>query len=195
MDPDMNKYALSHRVTHHNKMTDAEWEGAFEKAWTQYYNRDHIRTIMRRIGAMGRPSVFKPVFPLLWFWSTHLIERVHPVEAGYLRRRVRTERRPGMPIEPAILFYPKYWALTAVRQARAGWMLLSLLQMAWSVRREIRKGAYMDAAIDPAVDDREAFEALDMIHTHGAAANRLQRAHIHVHGEKHTDEEPLVAAE
>ena len=35
MDPDMNKYALSHRVTHHPKMSDAEWEGAFEKAWHQ----------------------------------------------------------------------------------------------------------------------------------------------------------------
>ena len=33
MDPDMNKYALSERVTHHPKMSDEEWEGAFEKAW------------------------------------------------------------------------------------------------------------------------------------------------------------------
>jgi len=196
MDPDMNKYALSHRVTHHTKMSDAEWEGAFEKAWNQYYNRAHIRTILRRIAANGRrPSVFKPVFPLLWFWSTHLIERVHPVEAGYLRRRVRTERRPGMPIENPLVFYPKYWALTAVRQARAGWMLLTLLHMAWSVRREVRREKYFDAAMTPAVDDREAFDALEMISTHGASANRLQRAHIDMHDGVSREPEPLQAAE
>jgi hypothetical protein len=181
-------------------MTDAEWEGAFEKAWTQYYNRAHIRTIMRRIQANGKPSVFKSVFPLLWFWSTHLVERVHPVEAGYFRRRVRTERRPGMPIESPLVFYPKYWALTAIRQARSGWMLLSLLHMAWSVRREARKVKYLDASMTPAVDDRDAFDDLDMIHVHAAAANKLQRAHIDTHDgtgprKREEVEEPLIAAE
>ena len=200
MDPDMNKYALSHRVTHHSKMSDAEWEGAFEKAWEQYYNRDHMRTVLRRIQAQGKPSVFKPVFPLLWFWSTHLIERVHPVEAGYFRRRVRTERRPTFPIEHPLVFYPKYWALTAIRQARAGWLLVTLLAMAWSVRREARKTQYTDAAIGPLVDAGESLEDLEMIHTHGAAANKLQRAHLQV-GEqaakkkKGDVEEPLIAAE
>jgi hypothetical protein len=97
-----------------------------------------------------------------------------------------------MPIENPVIFYPKYWTLTAIRQARAGWLLLSLLYMAWSVRREARRKQYSDAALIPAVDDREAFDELDMIHTHGAAANKLQRAHIHTH-----DEEPasLEAAE
>jgi hypothetical protein len=44
------------------------------------------------------------------------------------------------------------------------------------------------------VDDREAFDDLEMIHTHGAAANKLQRAHIHVHDEAE-EKEPLIAAE
>ena len=33
MDPDMNKYDLNHRVTHHPKMSDAEWEEAYRAAW------------------------------------------------------------------------------------------------------------------------------------------------------------------
>jgi hypothetical protein len=176
-------------------MTDAEWEGAFEKAWQQYYDPAHIRTILKRIAANGKPSPFKAIFPLLWFWSTHLIERVHPDEAWDLRRRERTERRPGMPIEPAILFYPKYWSLTLVRQARAGWLLARLLHMAWAVRREVRRGGYMDAAMAPAVDDREAVDQLEMIRTHAASANKLQRAHIHRHGEGEEELAPLEAAE
>jgi tRNA A37 methylthiotransferase MiaB len=196
MDPDMNKYALSHRVTHHAKMTDEGWERAFEKAWRQYYNHAHVRTIMRRIAVQRKPSVFNSVWPLLWFWSTHLIERVHPVEAGYLRVRVRTERRPGMRIEPPLIFYPKHWARTVINQARTGWLLLTLLALAWSVRREVRKNGYVDASIRPVTDDREAFDQLEMIHTHGAAANALQRAHIHTHEHENSRErEPLIAAE
>jgi hypothetical protein len=49
----------------------------------------------------------------------------------------------------------------------------------------------MDAALTPVVDDREAVEELEMIRTHAHSANKLQRAHIHRHGE----EEPMQAAE
>jgi hypothetical protein len=55
----------------------------------------------------------------------------------------------------------------------------------------------MDAAIAPVTDDREAFDALEMIHIHAAAANSLQRAHIHVHDDapKERAPEPMIAAE
>ncbi len=192
MDPDMNKYALSHRVTHHGKMSDAEWEHAFEAAWSAYYNRDHIERIMRRLAAQ-RISLFKTIWPLLWFWSTHQIEKVHPVEAGYLRRRVRTERRPGMPIEHALVFYPKHWTRTAVRQAKTFWLFGTLAFLAWRIGRDPAKRSYTDAALTPVVDDREAMGELEMIRTHGAAANKLQRAHIHVQGQE--VEELMVAAE
>ena len=33
MDPDINKYDLDHRVSHHSKMSDAEWEDAYRAAW------------------------------------------------------------------------------------------------------------------------------------------------------------------
>ena len=77
------------------------------------------------------------------------------------------------------------------------WMLLTLLHMAWSVRREARTHKYVDASMGPAVEDPDAFADLEMIHTHGAAANKLQRAHIHTHedGPKERAPEPLIAAE
>jgi radical SAM superfamily enzyme YgiQ (UPF0313 family) len=50
MDPDLNKYDLTHRVSHHPKISDAEWEDAYRAAWNAYYTPAHIRTIMRRVG-------------------------------------------------------------------------------------------------------------------------------------------------
>jgi hypothetical protein len=48
MDPDMNKYDLNHRVSHHPRMSGEEWEQAYQSAWQAFYTPDHIRTILRR---------------------------------------------------------------------------------------------------------------------------------------------------
>ena len=58
MDPDINKYDLNHRVSHHGKMSDAEWEDSYRAAWDTFYAPDHIRTILSALGAIknGRPK-------------------------------------------------------------------------------------------------------------------------------------------
>ena len=52
MDPDMNKYDLNHRVSHHSTMSDAEWEDAYRAAWSAFYTPEHVRTIF----AAPRPA-------------------------------------------------------------------------------------------------------------------------------------------
>ena len=59
------------------------------------------------------------MWPILWFWACHAVEGVHPVEGGYIRRKVRTERRPGFRIESPVEFYPKR-AADFLWKARAG---------------------------------------------------------------------------
>ena len=58
MDPDLNKYDLYHRVTHHPKMSDAEWEEAYRAAWQHFYTPEHMRTMLapRRGQSAGRPE-------------------------------------------------------------------------------------------------------------------------------------------
>ena len=59
MDPDINKYDLNHRVSHHSKMTDAEWEKAVPSSVEVVsISSDHIRTILRRAAQIpnGRPK-------------------------------------------------------------------------------------------------------------------------------------------
>jgi hypothetical protein len=195
MDPDMNKYSLSERVTHHPNMSDADWERAYRAAWKSYYNREHAERIMRRAAAMGKPTN-KVIWPVLWFWGSHAIEGVHPVEGGHIRRKVRTERRPGMPIESPLVFYPKRLADFAWKSARWLHLFWTLRRIARKVEADPAKQEFMDAALSPVVDDREAFEDLEIIHTHAASANKLQRAHIHLQ-EDASDERsgPMIAAE
>ena len=67
MDADMNKYDLNHRVAHHPKMSDAEWEDAYRAAWDSFYTPEHVRTILRRTAASkaSKPSLAVRIFS--WF--------------------------------------------------------------------------------------------------------------------------------
>ena len=102
MDPDINKYDLNHRVSHHAKMTDAEWEEAYRAAWQSFYTFDHIRTILRRAAAIpnGRP---KPILSTIgWFKLMTDYEGVHPLEGGAFRLKYRRDRRYGLKLEIAV---------------------------------------------------------------------------------------------
>ncbi len=160
MDPDMNKYDLEHVVTAHPKMSKAEWERAYRLAWDTYYTPEHMATVMRRAAATGI-SPGKMMFLLIWFYGCVTVEKIHPLEGGYLRRKARRDRRPGMPIENPVIFYPKY-ALELIGKH------LAITRVVWrmgAVRRAIKRDpqarAYRDQALTPVseaeLDDLEMF--------------------------------------
>jgi hypothetical protein len=160
MDPDMNKYDLNHRVAHHSKMSDAEWEDAYRSAWQAFYTTDHIRTILQRAAAsrLGRPGT--TLSTLLWFKLVSEFEGVHPLEGGILRRKFRRDRRPGMRRENPLMFYPRYVGETAVK----AWRYLSIYRQCKSILDEVEaapdRWTYSDLAIAPPKADE--FEALDL---------------------------------
>ena len=53
MDPDMNKYHLSSRVSHHPRMSDADWEWAWREFHRRYYTFEHMEIVLRRMVALG----------------------------------------------------------------------------------------------------------------------------------------------
>ena len=117
MDPDLNKYDLHHRVSHHATMSDAEWEETYKAAWAAYFTWEHMETVTRRHARLqgGRPK--KALQYLIEFRMLYENEGVHTLEGGVVRRKRRKSRRPTLPIEPAWLFYPKF----AFESARKAW--------------------------------------------------------------------------
>ena len=106
MDPDLNKYDLNHRVSHHPKMSDEEWEEAFNSAWRAFFNDAHMETVGRRHAARadGRPK--KAMQYLNEFRAIYEIEGIHPLESGILRRRRRRSRRPGLALRAGAAVLP-----------------------------------------------------------------------------------------
>jgi hypothetical protein len=177
MDPDLNKYDLNHRVTHHTKMTDAEWEDAYRAAWETYYSPEHVRTILRR-AAVNRLKYLKSILStILWFNVMIPFEGVHPLEGGALRLKHRRDRRRGLPLENPLVFYPRLVAEFMVKAARY-WSVYRRFKAVFDeVRTAPDREAYSDLAIAPPQADE--FEALDLYHaTFGgeAALARKRRA-------------------
>ena len=174
MDPDLNKYDLDHVTVAHSNMSKAEWERAYRLAWDTFFSWEHVETIMRRAAATGN-NVGKIKTYALYFKGYHPIEHVHPLEGGALRLKSRHERRPHLPVEPAWLFYPRYFAETAVKAVRWATLAIRLERLARKVKNDPQRLEYLDQALMPVVNE---VENLELYKTRSSQAFLEQRRHI-----------------
>ena len=149
LQPDLNKYDVEQVCFPHPKMAISEWEEAYNEAWRSYYSSEHSETIMRRAKASGMIG-YGLLLIMLWFVKTTVsIERVHPMQGGVLRLKHPSERRPGLPIEPALRFYPSFVIETLVKQIHLFVELLRIGRIALRVALDQRRRSYSDLAMIP----------------------------------------------
>ena len=149
MDPDLNKYDLNHRVTHHPRMSDEEWDQAYADVWHRFYSWEHMETIFRRMRALGSNKRGLTLNRLLWFRDFHGLYGVHPLEGGFFRVKPRKDRRSGMKRENPLVFYPKFAAVE-------GYRIVMMFYHYWKIKGILKrvladpKGMeYRDLAITP----------------------------------------------
>jgi radical SAM superfamily enzyme YgiQ (UPF0313 family) len=146
LEPDMNSYDTEHPCARHPKMSRDEWMRTYQAAWRSFYTWEHMETIFRRRHAEGH-SVGKMLGQFIWFRGSMFVEGVHPLQAGILRRKHRSERRPGLPPESMAVF-----AWRRVREVSAE--LTGTLALVWKLYRLARRvtkdptaRAYRDATM------------------------------------------------
>ena len=164
MDSDMNNYDSVHVTTAHAQMSDAELAGVYHEAWEAYYSPGHVETVMRRASQWGN-LVDKVKWVMFSFHSTARIEHLHPLDGGLLRRKVRTDRRSGLPLESPLIFYPRYaWEILS-KSVRLVAMYLSYQRRYKRVMAGRSVPREPDAAMVPAeeseMDSLELFSATD----------------------------------
>ncbi len=182
MEPDMNNYDLEHVCADHPLMSAETWRGVYRDAWARYYSDAHVEAVLRRAMASGiNPK--KIVDAMTVFSGSSRIERVHPLQFGYVRRKVRTQRRHGMPIVNPLVFYP--WRAFDFARVAAQWAALALRYRA-ILRRVLadKEGpAYVDESLrasdgDPDHNAEFVTAFADKIpNTHGAP--KREAAHTH----------------
>ncbi|WP_348271215.1 radical SAM protein [Pseudolabrys sp. Root1462] len=191
LDPDLNKYDLNHICTPHPKMSREEWDRAYKDAWQRYYTIEHIETILRRV-ASTKANASNALFLISWFTGSINIEHIHPLEGGFMRRRYRRDRRPGMPIEPAWLFYPKHYCSVVSRLVRWTVLYLKLRRIYLRIKKDPQRYAYTDLAMTPVQDDE--LETHELFNSGAAQAYVARAKHIKDAQDGHAHE-PAVAAE
>ncbi len=150
MEPDMNNYDLEHACADHPIMSAETWRGVYRDAWARYYSDAHVETVLRRAAASGvNPK--KIVDAMTVFSGSSRIERVHPLQFGYVRRKIRTQRRHCLPIVNPLIFYP--WRVYDFVAVAAKWAALAL-RYRKIYRRVVadKDAAYVDEALRPSTE-------------------------------------------
>jgi hypothetical protein len=140
----------------------------YREAWSLYYTPQHMKTLTRRMAATGGP-IGSLVKVLVAFSITVRLEQVHPLQAGVLRLRHPSERRPGLPPEGACIFWPRLIWQTLSKHVLLAGTIGPLLLMKIAIECDPNARAYLDRALEPIRDDED--ETLDLLtQTTGAAA-------------------------
>ena len=156
MEPDMNNYDLEHVCADHPLMSAATWRGVYRDAWARYYSDAHVETVLRRAAASGI-SPKKIVDAMTVFSGSSRIEGVHPLQFGYVRRKIRTQRRHGLKIVNPLIFYP--WRAYDFVRVASKWLALAMRYRAIYRRVVADKtpAVYVDDALRPSTEaDRNA---------------------------------------
>jgi len=146
LDPDLNKFDLEHVVMAHPTLTTAQWEKVYRDAWSAYYTEEHMERLLRRAAATGiNPSNL--VMMLMWFYNCFALEKLDPLQGGYLRRRRRRERRPGMPMESRWRFYSEWVRKLVGDHGKLVRLLWRLNRVRRSLKVDPEARAYTDEAL------------------------------------------------
>jgi radical SAM superfamily enzyme YgiQ (UPF0313 family) len=163
LDPDLNKYDLEHVTTTHSRMSSGEWEQLYLDAWRSYYTPEHIETVMRRSVAT-RSNAGNMLFLLLWYYACSQLEKIDPLEGGYLRRKYRKDRRPTLPVESPLVFYPSYVADLIGKHIKLARLIWRFGRFRLRLKRDPNASNYTDVALTPI--GHEALEPSEAVVAH-----------------------------
>jgi hypothetical protein len=141
-------------------------------------SRAHIETLLKRAVA-SRISAARLANMIFYFRASHTYERVHPLQSGVVRRKLRRQRRPGLPRENALVFYARRLKEFVETYGGGLWFLWTLTLLRWRIQRDPASRQYTDIAITPAEGDDdglEMYQATEAGHAspwRGPAAARL----------------------
>lgn len=162
LDSDLNNYDSLHTTFQHPKMTGAQWDDAYRKAWERFYSPENITRILLRAPKRAYWSLF---WMLVWYRFS-MLSGEHPMFSGYVRFKERSERRPDRERESRLQFFARrvadawrgtrrtiqlylefqeIWMLTRKRDDPTRW---TIAELRWKLSSAT---AQVDAAVDPVI--------------------------------------------
>ncbi|HEX9445675.1 MAG TPA: radical SAM protein [Candidatus Binatia bacterium] len=106
MDPDFNKRDSFHATIEHSRMSAEEWTESYDDAWKTFYSKENMIRILGRWN--HNPKVYWNLMSVFfWYKNAAIIEKQHPMIAGFFRLKDRTMRRSGFAVDPPLVHLKK----------------------------------------------------------------------------------------
>jgi len=180
LDPDLNKYDLEHVTAKHGTMSREQWEQIYLEAWKTFYTPEHMKTVMRRATATNS-NPGNMLLLLSWYWGCIELEKIHPLQGGYLRRKYRKERRPALPLESPFAFYPRFIFDLIWKHLRLARQIVRLGMFRRRLKRDPEARRYTDLALTPVIaDDFESYEIFANSEAARAEAAKVQASLVKI---------------
>ena len=112
---------------------------------------------MRRAATGSNPAkqTGRILYHVAQFYGTMVYENVHPLQGGYFRRKVRTQRRYGLALENPLVFYPRrVWEILRT-YCPLPLFVWKLARIRSRILRDPAKANYSDAALSADAADAE----------------------------------------
>jgi hypothetical protein len=98
MDPDFNKRDSFHATIEHPHMTAEQWTEVYEDAWKSFYSKENMIKVLSRWS--HNPKAYWNLMSIFfWYKNAAVIEKEHPMIAGFFRLKDRLSRRPGFAVD------------------------------------------------------------------------------------------------
>jgi hypothetical protein len=133
-----------------------------------------METLLRRAVATGMP-VNSLIKLLARFATTTPVENVHPLQGGLLRLKHPSERRPGLPREHALVFWPRFAWETLRKHVVIVGTIVRLVAIKIAIARDPSARAYTDIALTPVSDDDTTLDLLTKTTGAQAAVAHVKR--------------------
>jgi len=134
-------------------MSPEQFQQLYHDAWAAFYSPEHLETVMRRSVATAS-NAGNMTFLLLWYYAMVALEKIDPLEGGYLRRKYRKDRRPTLPIESPWTFYPRYVFDLLYKHVKLATLVLRYGGFRRRLKHDPDAPKYMDLALTPVDEDR-----------------------------------------
>ena len=104
---------------------------------------------------------------IMLYYGSYRFLKLHPLQFGILRRKVRATRRPSFPKENFLLFYPRQVWETVSTWLSVGLYFLKLRRIANRIFNDAQAKQYMDVALSPVgeITEPEPHEVADACET------------------------------
>ncbi|MFN8006315.1 MAG: radical SAM protein [Terriglobia bacterium] len=125
MDPDYNKYDSMHEVMNFANFTEpGSLRKIYDEAWETFYSFDNMKRVLSNASARNYWNIMKN---FIWYKNASLLEKRHPMMAGFLRKKSRKAMRGGVVV-------PGFWAFSRMRFRELRTYFEGMVKLIWEMQ-------------------------------------------------------------